>query len=72
MLTDFSGYLIFVVAVLLTLTMLIWGASFDLSRLFTFVNNTGETGGSVVPEPRTAIGGLPHRPALPALHHHRI
>ncbi|MBL8792241.1 MAG: amino acid permease [Rhizobiales bacterium] len=55
MLTDFSGYLIFVIAVLLTLTMLIWGASFDLSRLFTFVNNTGEVGGSVVPEPRTAL-----------------
>ena len=35
--------------------MLIWGASFDLSRLFTFVNNTGEPGGLVVPEPRTAL-----------------
>ena len=55
MLTDFSGYLIFVVATLLTLSMLIWGASFDLSRLFTFVNNTGELGGLVVPEPRTAL-----------------
>ncbi len=55
MLTDFSGYLIFVVAILLTLSMLIWGASFDLSRLFTFVNNTGEPGGLVVPEPRTAL-----------------
>jgi amino acid transporter len=55
MLTDFSGYLIFVVAVLLTLSMLIWGAGFDLSRLFTFVNNTGEPGGLVVPEPRTAL-----------------
>ena len=55
MLTDFSGYLIFVVAILLTLSMVIWGASFDLSRLFTFVNNTGEPGGLVVPEPRTAF-----------------
>ena len=54
-LTDFSGYLIFVVAILLTLSMLIWGASFDLSRLFVFVNNTGEPGGLVVPEPRTAL-----------------
>jgi amino acid transporter len=55
MLTDFSGYLIFVIATLLTLSMLIWGASFDLSRLVTFVNNTGELGGLVVPEPRTAL-----------------
>jgi amino acid transporter len=55
MLTDFSGYLIFVVAVILTLSMLIWGAGFDLSRLTTFVNNTGEPGGLVVPEPRTAL-----------------
>ncbi|MFN0192284.1 MAG: amino acid permease [Aestuariivirga sp.] len=54
-LTDFSGYLIFVVAILLTLSMLIWGASFDLSRIFTFVNNTGEPGGLVVPEARTAL-----------------
>lgn len=55
MLTDFSGYLIFVIAVLLTITMLVWGASFDLSRLTTFVNNSGEPGGLVVPEPRTAL-----------------
>lgn len=55
MLTDFSGYLIFVVAIVLTASMLIWGASFDLSRLFSFVNNTGEPGGLVVPEPRTAL-----------------
>lgn len=55
MLTDFSGYLIFVIAILLTLTMLVWGASFDLSRLTTFINNTGEAGGLVVPEPRTAL-----------------
>jgi len=55
MLTDFSGYLIFVVAIVLTLAMVIWGAGFDLSRLTTFVNNTGEPGGLVVPEPRTAL-----------------
>jgi len=55
MLTDFSGYLIFVVAIGLTLSMLIWGASFDISRLFTFINNSGEPGGLVVPEPRTAL-----------------
>jgi amino acid transporter len=54
-LTDFSGYLILVVAVILTLTFLVWGASFDLSRMFTFVNNTGDAGGGYVPEPRTAF-----------------
>jgi len=54
-LTDFSGYLILVVAVILTLTFLVWGASFDLSRMFAFVNNTGDTGGGYVPEPRTAL-----------------
>jgi amino acid transporter len=54
-LTDFSGYLIFVVAVILTLTFLAWGATFDVSRIFTFVNNTGEAGGSYVPEPRGAL-----------------
>src|SRR4051794_14734685 len=39
-LTDFSGYLILVVAVILTLMFLIWGASWDFSRIFTFVNTT--------------------------------
>ncbi|MFO1067019.1 MAG: amino acid permease [Geminicoccaceae bacterium] len=53
--TDFSGYLILVVAVVLTLTFLVWGATFDLSRLFDFVNNTGEPGGGFFPEPRTAL-----------------
>ena len=54
-LTDFSGYLILVVAVILTLMFLIWGASWDFSRLTTFVNNTGEAGGGYVPEARTAL-----------------
>lgn len=55
MLTDFSGYLILVVAVVLTAMFLIYGASWDFSRLTTFTNNTGELGGGYVPEPRTAI-----------------
>ncbi|CAA2142474.1 amino acid permease [Hyphomicrobium sp. ghe19] len=54
-LTDFSGYLILVVAVVLTAMFLIWGASWDFSRVTTFVNNTGEAGGGYVPEPRTAL-----------------
>ncbi|ABM57598.1 amino acid permease [Verminephrobacter eiseniae] len=53
MLTDFSGYLIFVVAIVLTGTFLIWGATWDFSRLFTFVNMTGEAGGGLVPQPRS-------------------
>ncbi len=54
-LTDFSGYLIFVVAIVLTLAMLWVAPNWDLSRLFAFVNNTGEPGGLVVPEARTAL-----------------
>jgi amino acid transporter len=55
MLTDFSGYLILVVAVVLTAMFLIWGGHWDFSRITTFVNNTGEPGGGYVPEARTAI-----------------
>ena len=55
MLTDFSGYLILVVALLLTLTFLFWGAGFDLSRLTAFVNTTGEPGGGYVPDARPAF-----------------
>ena len=55
MLTDFSGYLILVVAVVLTLTFLVWGAGFDLARLVTIVNTTGPAGGGFVPEPRSAL-----------------
>ena len=54
-LTDFSGYLILVVAIVLTLTFLVWGATFDLSRLTTFVNTTGDAGGGYVPAARPAL-----------------
>jgi amino acid transporter len=54
LLTDFSGYLILVVAVVLTAMFLIWGAR-DFSHVFTFVNNTGDPGGGYVPAARTAI-----------------
>jgi amino acid transporter len=53
-LTDFSGYLILAVAALLTLVMIYSIQSFDLSRLFTFVNTSGAAGGNVVPQ----TGGL--------------
>ncbi|MDX7951373.1 amino acid permease [Lichenihabitans sp. Uapishka_5] len=55
MLTDFSGYMILVVAIALTLTFLFWGASFDLGRLTAFVNTTGAPGGGYVPESRPAF-----------------
>jgi amino acid transporter len=54
-LTDFSGYLIFIVAIILTGTFLYWGHGFDFSRLTQFVNNTGEAGGGYVPEARPAL-----------------
>lgn len=57
-LTDFSGYLILVVSVVLTLAMFYWGATFDLGRLAQFVNNTGEPGGSYVPEARSWLPAL--------------
>ena len=49
-LTDFSGYLIFAVATILTIALLASAPSFDLSRLFTFTNYTGDAGGGVWPQ----------------------
>ena len=48
-LTDFSGYLILVVAVVLTLVMLYAMPHFDLGRLTSIVNNSGDPGGGVIP-----------------------
>lgn len=48
-LIDFSGYLIFAVAILLTLAMLFGAQHYDFSRLVTFINYSGKAGGSVVP-----------------------
>ena len=48
-LTDFSGYLIFAVAVVLTIALLVTAPSLDFSRLFTFANNTGDPGGGIWP-----------------------
>src|SRR5258706_5880719 len=48
-LTDFSGYLIFVVAVVLTIALLVTAPTLDFSRLFTFANNTGDPGGGIWP-----------------------
>lgn len=55
LLTDFSGYLIFVVSVLLTVALLAYAPSLDFSRLFTFGNFTGEAGGGVWPTAQSAV-----------------
>lgn len=50
MLTDFSGYLIFAVAILLIGSLLIFSpVPLEFSRLFTFTNFTGDAGGGVFP-----------------------
>ncbi len=55
LLTDFSGYLILAVALLLTIAMLHGAHRIEPARLFQFANETGAPGGSVWP-PR---GSLP-------------
>ena len=55
-LTDFSGYLIFAVTGALTLALLIYAPTHDISRLWTFTNFSGEAGGSVWPA--TTIVGV--------------
>jgi len=49
-LTDFSGYFIFIVAIVLTISLLAFSpVALDFSRLFTFTNFTGDAGGGVFP-----------------------
>jgi amino acid transporter len=48
-LTDFSGYLIFALAVVLTLAMLLAAPSLEPARLFAFTNMSGDAGGGVWP-----------------------
>ena len=50
LLTDFSGYLIFAVATVLTLAMVLGAREHDLGRLFSFTNFSGAPGGGVWPE----------------------
>jgi amino acid transporter len=52
LLTDFSGWLISAVALLLTVTMLHAAPPLEFSRLFAFVDNGGATGGGVWPAAR--------------------
>jgi amino acid transporter len=49
LLTDFSGYLIFAVAIVLTLAMLFFAPTHDFTRLVTFSNFSGPAGGDVWP-----------------------
>jgi len=52
LLTDFSGWLIFAVALLLTIAMLYAAPRFEPGRLFTFTDLGGAAGGKVWPAPR--------------------
>lgn len=49
-LTDFSGYLIFATAAVLTIVCLLAVKNWDISRLWTFANYSGEAGGNVWPQ----------------------
>ncbi len=55
-LTDASGYLIFAVTGVLTLSLLIFAKNPDISRLFTFTNYSGDAGGGVWPATSSVIG----------------
>jgi amino acid transporter len=48
-LTDFSGYLIFATSILLALVCLASADSYEIGRLFTFANYSGEAGANVWP-----------------------
>ncbi|MGV3548891.1 amino acid permease [Rhizobium sp.] len=49
-LTDFSGYLIFATSIALTVVCLAVADSYDIGRLFTFTNYSGDAGASVWPQ----------------------
>lgn len=49
-LTDFSGYLIFVVTIVMTIALVASTDHLEFSRLFTFTNYSGSKGGGVWPE----------------------
>ena len=55
LLTDFSGYLIFAVAIVLTGAMLAFAPSHDFGRLFTFANYSGDAGGGVWPQQGSTV-----------------
>lgn len=49
LLTDFSGYLILVLAAVLTVALLVAAGNWDLARLATFTNYSGLAGGDTLP-----------------------
>ena len=49
LLTDFSGYLIFATAIVLTIALVVFAPSLDFGRLFTFTNFTGDPGAGMWP-----------------------
>ncbi len=50
MLTDLSGYLIFITTAVLIVACLYFAPAIDISRLWTFTNFSGEAGGNVFPQ----------------------
>ena len=50
MLTDISGWIILATTALLIIGCLAYAPSIDVSRLWTFTNNSGEIGGNVFPQ----------------------
>ena len=72
-LTDFSGYLIFVVAVVLTLTLARLGRRAGIFRGCPPSSTTpASPAAAVVPDGSDGFRRLPDRPALSALHDHRL
>jgi amino acid transporter len=49
-LTDFSGYLIFFGSIILGVVLLVFASGYDISRLWTFKNYSGDAGGGVWPQ----------------------
>ena len=58
MLTDISGYLILAITLLLVILLFSKVQSFDLGKAFSFVNTTGEPGGSLAPASGTILAIL--------------
>ena len=50
MLTDLSGYLIFIVTIILIVMFLMAAPGIDVGKAFVFTNNSGALGGGVAPE----------------------
>jgi amino acid transporter len=58
MLTDFAGYLIFAITIIFTILLFTHVEKFDFGTAFSFVNKSGEPGGSVAPLAGTFVAVL--------------